>query len=432
MGMRLIQVQVPESCRDEVLTVLREEGIDVLQTELAGDGDLLVEFPLPTPGVDGVVERLYEAGLPEDGYTVILNAEGAQTPNYAELESRFVEDAAEGESISNEEVRTKALDMVPGAVSYYAMTALSALVATAGLLLDSPAIVVGSMVIAPLVGASLMASVGLTLGDRAMVRSGVRSQVAGLALVVCAAAAFGLALRTVQFVPPVLDVTVISQISSRTTPGLLSVVVALCAGAAGAFGLATELPVSLVGVAVAAALVPAAAAVGIGVAWGLPTVAVGAFVLLAVNLVSINLAAATVFWALGYRSGDWDLGSGFTAIRSNPGSAVLVLLVVVGIVASGGAIGRHMTFENGADTAVQTVLEEPRYGSLEVVAVRTTFGIPGLPGSPRRVTVQVRRPVDQSYPDLADELARAVRSTTGSRAAVTVEYTERQRSDGEP
>jgi uncharacterized membrane protein len=127
------------------------------------------------------------------------------------------------------------------------MTALSALVATAGLLLDSPAIVVGSMVIAPLVGASLMASVGLTLGDRAMVRSGVRSQVAGLALVVCAAAAFGLALRTVQFVPPVLDVTVISQISSRTTPGLLSVVVALCAGAVGAFGLATEPPVSLVG-----------------------------------------------------------------------------------------------------------------------------------------------------------------------------------------
>jgi hypothetical protein len=185
-------------------------------------------------------------------------------------------------------------------------------------------------------------------------------------------------------------------------------------------------------VPVAAALVPAAAAVGIGVAWGLPTVAVGAFVLLAVNLVSINLAAATVFWALGYRSGDWDLGSGFTAIRSNPGSAVLVLLVVVGIVASGGAIGRHMTFENGADTAVQTVLEEPRYDSLEVVAVRTTFGIPGLPGRSRRVTVQVRRSVDQSYPDLADELARAVRATTGLRAAVTVEYTERQRSGGEP
>jgi hypothetical protein len=81
MGMRLIQVQVPESCRDEVLTLLREEGIDVLQTELVGHGDLLVEFPLPTPGVDGVVERLYEAGLPEDGYTVIQNAEGAQTPN---------------------------------------------------------------------------------------------------------------------------------------------------------------------------------------------------------------------------------------------------------------------------------------------------------------------------------------------------------------
>ena len=73
-------------------------------------------------------------------------------------------------------------------------------------------------------------------------------------------------------------------------------------GAAGAFGISTDLPVSLIGVAVAAALIPAAAAVGIGLAWGYPAVAGGAFVL----LVAINLAGSLTLWYLGDRPDGWE------------------------------------------------------------------------------------------------------------------------------
>lgn len=72
----------------------------------------------------------------------------------------------------------------------------------------------------------------------------------------------------------------------------------LCAGAAGALRLATALPVSLVGVMIAAALIPAAAAVGI--ARSIPSVAVDAIVLLVVNVTTINLTGAPVLWWLGY------------------------------------------------------------------------------------------------------------------------------------
>lgn len=51
--------------------------------------------------------------------------------------------------MSDEEIRAKAIKLNPGQRTYYAMTLLSVLVATVGRLLDAPAIVVGSMVIAP-------------------------------------------------------------------------------------------------------------------------------------------------------------------------------------------------------------------------------------------------------------------------------------------
>ena len=138
--------------------------------------------------------------------------------------------------------------------------------------------------------------------DRSMVVGGITSQPIGLTVAILFAAGFGLLIKTAQFVPPALNVSTVAQVSSRTSPSFLSVVVGLCAGAAGAFGISTDLPVSLVGVAVAAALIPAAAAVGIGLAWGYPAVAGGAFVL----LVAINLAGSLTLWYLGDRPDGWE------------------------------------------------------------------------------------------------------------------------------
>ncbi|EFW91570.1 hypothetical protein ZOD2009_13441 [Haladaptatus paucihalophilus DX253] len=422
--MRLIQVLVPDDCRSEVLAVLDDEHIDYVLTREDSDGNeaAVVQFPVPTQAVDAVLTALRDAGLDEDGYTVVGSLETARTPNIAELEDRFVKGGDEDDSIATEEIRTKALGMNPSPVTYYAMTVLSAIVATAGLLLDSPALVVGSMVIAPQVGSAMTTSVGLVLNDRDMIRDGLWSQVLGLAVAVVSATIFGWALKSAQFIPPALNVATVNQISQRTSPGFLSLAVGLCAGAAGALGLATALPVSLVGVMIAAALIPAAAAVGVGLAWGPPVLAFGAFVLLVVNVVSINAAGSGVLWGLGYRPKDG------TTLRKAAPTVVAVVVLLVSFAGAGALMAQQVHTENTANREVQKLLEGEQYKSLDLVKVNVEFDDMGLVDDRQHVTVLVTRPSGKRYPGLAKEIAARISDELGGRTVVELEFTERQRS----
>lgn len=436
--MRLLQLCVKRDDLEAVLDALREEDVDpvVIPTrdeqsnEEAATRTYLVEFPVPTEAVDRIRDALAETGFEEE-HLIIGTAESAKTPNYERLIDRYVEGDEEEERISNEEIRTKAHGLHPQPTAYYGMTVLSALVATAGLLLDSPALVVGSMVIAPQVGAALTGSVGLALGDSPMFRNGLRSTIVGLTVAIVTAAILGWGLKTAQFVPPTLSIATIQQIASRTSPGLLTLLVALCAGAAGGIGLATELPVSIVGVAVAAATVPAAAAVGIGIAWVIPAVAVGALTLLAVNIAGIVFAGTLSLWYLGYRPAFWETTEStrerLRAVLSDRATWVALVFLLVTVVGPGALLTSHIVFENQTTGAVQSVLDDSAYESLELASVRVDFDTLGLDGSTRDVTVTVRRPADERYPALASELSQSITDTTGAEAAVIVEFEEEQR-----
>ncbi|MEM4782084.1 MAG: DUF389 domain-containing protein, partial [Halalkalicoccus sp.] len=397
--MRLVRVLVPADRREEWLDALDERGIDYVVTSEAsnGDGAVLVEFPLPTPAVEAVMDELREAGLDED-YTVVTSAETVTTANFAELEERF---ADEDDSIDRAEIRARADDMTPEPRTYYGLTLISAVVATAGLLLDSPAVVVGAMVIAPQVGAALTASTGVVLNDREMIATGFRALVVGLVAAVVGAAAFGWLVRATYVVPATLDVDTVTQISRRISPGMLTVVVGAGAGGAAAFGLATAFPLSIVGVMIAAALIPAAAAVGVGIAWGLPSVAIGAFVLLVMNAVLVALAAVAVLWWLGYRPPDWADRPLREQLSPSVGypivllAALLVVLLALGVV-----VGGEVAFENEVNREVEAVLAEDAYHEVELIEVRTQFADGELTDEDRQVAVVLSRPADEAYPEL--------------------------------
>ncbi|ELY94258.1 hypothetical protein C483_03810 [Natrialba hulunbeirensis JCM 10989] len=426
--MRLLQVLVPDDRRDDALRVLDDEDIDYVRTSECSDGvdAELVTLPVPTQAVEHVLTSLREVGI-EDEFVVVSSIETARTPHIDELEERFVSGDEEDDSIPREEIRTKALNMTPGRVTYYMMTLLSAIVATAGLLLDSPAIVVGSMVIAPQVSAALTGTVGLVLNDRQMFRNGVLSLVLGLLVAVVGAFAFAWLIRTSAIVPVPIDITAISQVQNRISPGLLALVVGICAGAAGAFGLATAIPVSLVGVMIAVALIPAAAAVGIGLAWGEAGVALGASVLLAVNATSILLAGLVVFWYLGYRPAGWEVGSLQANLSRDRTATIAIMLVVAVIVLSGAGLvlGQHVTFQNAVNDEVRTVLADDDYADLELAEVRTEFEDGGAVSDETDVTVVVARPADTAYPTLALDLEVALETRTERPVSVTVEFVER-------
>ena len=426
--MRLVQVSIPAGKRDTVIRVLDEEGVDYMLTDETSGREYtdIAYFPLPTNAVQPILDKLDDAGLSDDAHAVIIDAETDTSRRFEKLEKRYEEENGDTEKIAREEIRTTASEMAPEFRTFVTMTVISAVVAAAGLLLDSPAVVVGSMVIAPLIGPAMETSVGTVLGDREMFRKGMKFQFLGGTLTIAAATVFAFAVRYGMLVPPGTEITSISQISGRLTPDFLSLVVALGAGAAGALSIASGVSVALVGVMIAAALVPPAAAVGISVAWEQPMAAISSTVLVLVNILSINLSGLIVLWYMGYRPKNWfQQEETRSALLKRTG----VLLVGIALLSLflGGVTYTSMqsaNFQQETRDDARTVVENTPGDQLELLRVQfETTGTPPFT-SQQRVIVMVGRPPGTQYPDLAERLSRRINENTRNRVGVQVRYVE--------
>jgi len=426
---RLVQVSIPTGKRDAVLSTLDEQGIDyVVADETSGrEYTAVVTFPLPSKAVEPTLESLREVGIERDAYTVVLAAETVVSRQFDDLVERYEEDT-NGDRIAREELRARAEEMAPATSTYALMTVVSVVIATAGLLLDSPSVVVGSMVIAPLIGPAMATNVGTVLADEELFGRGLKLQVLGLTLAVVAATAFALLVKTTNLVPPGLEVTEIGEVAERTTPDVLSLVVALGAGVAGAVSLRSGVSASLVGVMIAVALVPPTAAIGIGLAWGLPTVVVGSTVLVSVNTLSINLAALATFWYGGYRPESWfALDQARAALAKQTGvlvAAILVLSVALGGVTYGSF--QQATMEQSVRAGVEDAVgEEATVQSLHVEPEGGPLTTP-LSASPDHVVVTVGVEGDQRPADLAARIAAELAERGYGGATVEVRFVDVQ------
>jgi uncharacterized hydrophobic protein (TIGR00341 family) len=431
---RLVQVSVPAGKREAVLDVLDEEGIDyVVSEETSGrEYTAVVWFPLPAAAVEPVLESLREAGVERTAYTVVVDAETVISRRFEELTERYEEDG-DGDRIAREELVARASDLAPARSTFLVMTVLSAVVATAGLLLDSPAVVVGSMVIAPLVGPAMAAAVGTVVDDAEMYGKGFRQQLAGGVVAVLAAAAFAFVLRATNVVPLTPEeVFVVAEIRERLAPDFLSLAVALAAGVAGALSLSSGVSTALVGVMIAAALVPPTAVVGIGVAWGRPTAVLGSAVLVVVNFVSINFAALAVLWVQNYRPTHLfraDEARAATVKRiAVLGGAILVLSAFLGGVTF--ASYHAATFETQARQTAADTLDPPA----ELLSLDVSYD--GFPvRQPTEVTVTVGHPPGTPPPLVADRLDERINRLEAApfglstrRVGVEVRYVVVERS----
>ena len=424
--MRLVQITLPVGKRDRLLSTLDDEGIDYVVTdEVSGrEFDAVAYIPLPTNAVEPTLEQLRQAGLDDDAFTVVLEANTVVSRRYEELEERYAEEEDE-DRIAREELVSAAADLSPALRTYVIMTIVSALIATAGLLLDSPAVVVGSMVIAPLVGPAMAASVGTVVHDDDLFRRGVRLQVLGLVLSVGAAFAFAFAVRYVHLVAPIADVTTVPEVQERAAPDFLSLVIALGAGVAGIISLTTGVSTALVGVMIAVALIPPAATVGIGLAWGQPLVSLGSAVLVLVNVLSINLAALVVLWYKGYRPQHWfRLDEARTATLRRIGTlavAILVLSAFLGGVTLD-SFQRATTDEAIRDDARTVVENFDGNSDLELISVDVSYPR-ALPfQQPDRVVVTVGVPPGESVSGLAAAIGDRLGETIDGDVPVEVRY----------
>ncbi len=175
---------------------------------------------------------------------------------------------------------------------------LATTIATFGIATDSTAVVIGAMLVAPLMTPILGTAAGLINGkSRSTAFSAATTTLGALGAVI-------LAYLLAALIPDLEAVVQNSQVTSRTSPSLLDLGIALAAGAAGAYGVSrAESTDALPGVAVAIALVPPLAVVGLTLHAGDFTQAWGALLLFLTNLFSILLMAGLVFVIVGY--GSW-------------------------------------------------------------------------------------------------------------------------------
>ncbi|WP_339102449.1 DUF389 domain-containing protein [Haloterrigena salinisoli] len=428
--MRLVQVFVPSEDHDAVRETLSEMEVEFVFSDADDHRDgSLANVPVPAGAVDTVLERLYDAGLDDDTYTVVTEVDRATVPNAEELTDRYVEGPKGDRGASHSEIRERAEDLTPDTATYLAFAIASAIVAVAGLLLDSAIVIVGAMVIAPFAGSTLSASAGAVISDREMVVDSATSQVTGLVIAYVGAIVMSVFLQQTGFVPSTLDVGRVGQVSGFATPNLLTLVIAIAAGFAGALALATDLPVSLAGVAVAAAIVPAAAAAGIGTAWGEPLIVAGGIVLLLMNIVFINLTAYLTLIALGYRS------SVIRNIRENAevslrtgAYAVIVLLFLVVVALTAFGTYQHLVFEQQANDEVQAVLDDPEYATLELAGVETEYNDGSVFSDEVSVTVTVGRSSGLEHEGLAEDLQTEIDAQTSRSVNVDVRFVDYQRA----
>ncbi|MBX2796938.1 MAG: TIGR00341 family protein [Myxococcales bacterium] len=204
---------------------------------------------------------------------------------------------------------------------YLVLSAVAAVIAAGGLLRDNVAVVIGAMVVAPLMGPNLAFALNAVLGDlRDMMRAAFVAAVGG-ALVFVVALAIGWG----------MEVELTEEIMSRTTVHPIDVGVAFAAGIAGAFSVTRGVSTGLVGVMVAAALVPPLVVSGLLFGAGMQEEALAAASLMAVNVVAIHLTALTTFWLMGLRPRDWLESR--RAVWTTSVSVTVWLLLLAGLVA---------------------------------------------------------------------------------------------------
>jgi len=178
---------------------------------------------------------------------------------------------------------------------YLTMLVMAGLIALLGLLINSPAVIIGAMLISPLMGPILSCGLALTLADWDLGKKGLKNVVLSVVEVLFITA-------LIAALSPLKDPT--AEILARSNPNLMDLLIAFFSGVAGSIALTTRNKTGLTiipGVAIATAIMPPLATSGYAMATAQWQIARGSFMLFFTNLVAIVISADLVFFIAGFR-----------------------------------------------------------------------------------------------------------------------------------
>ncbi|MGE0408501.1 MAG: TIGR00341 family protein [Amphiplicatus sp.] len=321
--MRLIEATFSDRCADKVRVAVEAAApIYFRLFEPDEDGNRLLKAFFGKDDIQGFIDRLQAICETEKDWRILVLPVEATAPA---LESDKENDREHKKKVAlREEIYEDVVDGASLSPDFFILTLASTTVAAIGMIADNVAAVIGAMVIAPLLGPILAFSFATALGDFKMLVRAARNALLGVATGIAAAAAIGF------FWP--IDKTS-DELMNRAVVGFDSIALALAAGAAAALSIVTGVSSALVGVMVAVALLPPAAAIGLFLGAGEFALAARAGLLLLVNIVCVMLAAQAIYLYKGIRPRRWlEKRAAANAVRINFIALGVLLLAAAAII----------------------------------------------------------------------------------------------------
>ncbi len=176
--------------------------------------------------------------------------------------------------------------------NYLVLTISSCLIATLGLLINSAAVIIGAMIIAPLMLPLRGMPFATLEGDLKLLRLSFTSIFAATLMSILFSGLVGFIIRIPEFG---------SEILSRTQPTLIDLLIAIAAGGVSGYAkIRPQVGDAIPGTAIAVALMPPLCVIGIAISQGEWDAATGSSLLYFTNLIGINLACLGVYVLAGY------------------------------------------------------------------------------------------------------------------------------------
>lgn len=306
MPLRLMQIALPKQADGKAEKLLEGREIVGVWEDPREKTRKVVQVLVPAEEAEQLMDKLASWYERQAGFRVTLipiaaavPRESAEAGRQDTEQNRAVESLRDPARVSREELLHLVEESLGVNRVFVAMALLSSIVAAIGLARDDVAVIIGAMVIAPLLGPNVAMALAVTLGDFPLLRRALVTNIVGFTVGLTVAVSLGLVLEIDQQG---------AAIRSRMHLSVPDLVLALAAGAAGAFALSRGLSGALIGVMVAVALMPPLVVFGLMVGAGRWTAATGALLLVSANVVCVNLAGVATFMAQGVSPRRWWQG----------------------------------------------------------------------------------------------------------------------------
>lgn len=284
--MVLLRIVVPADLAPVVLGYL--EGLDVVSdiVHIAGAGRRppgdLVQCLVAVEAASAVVTGLRELGVGERG-SITLDRLDA-TVSWAARRAGERAEGATADAVVWEEVESRAEAMAALSASFLIYMMAATVIAAVAILTDSVVLVVGAMVVGPEFGPLAGVCVGVVQRRGDILRDAAVSLGVGFVLAVLAAFAATWAFRMGGVAPTALSAQLHPATLFISRPDIYTLVIAALAGVAGMLSLTTASAGTLIGVLISVTTIPAAANLGVAVAYSNEGEARGSALQLTANL----------------------------------------------------------------------------------------------------------------------------------------------------